>query len=159
MPADSHPRTPDSSRCRHDVTAPLVPRSAHLRTDRVTEVELIDATTGDSVRRTARLLFTDQYGRPFHDRRWSEHWTPWRKAAGWPDDGGTFHALRHFCATTMLTNHVDPQHVQKMLRHASLQVTLATYVHWLPRAERPRSVVSTVLRAATRDRASSGLKI
>ena len=120
----------------------------HLATFGSTNVDLVDATTSSVRRRKARLLFTDAHGRPFHDRRWCEHWTRWRNAAGWPVKHGTFHALRHFCATTMLTNGVDPQHVQKTLRHASLQFTLTTYVHWLPRNGRPTSVVSRVLRAA-----------
>lgn len=55
------------------------------------------------------------------------------------------HALRHYCATTMLSNGADPQDVQRMLRHASMNVTLSVYVHWLPRANRATSIVGTVL--------------
>jgi hypothetical protein len=39
-----------------------------------------------------------------------------------------------------------------MLRHSSVQITLSTYVHWLPRGERPKNIVSTVLRAAAQGR-------
>jgi integrase len=105
----------------------------HLSTYGTREIGLVDATFPDARRRTAKLLFTDERGRPFHDRRWSEHWTRWRDAARWPVKHGTFHALRHFCATTMLTNGVDPQHVQRTLRHTNLQHTLSTYIQWLPR--------------------------
>jgi len=125
---------------------------SHLVTFGTTEVELVDATAQPARRRSARLLFTDAKGRAFHDRRWAEHWVRWREAAGWPVRHGTFHALRHFCATTLLANGVDPQHVQKTLRHASLQFTLSTYVHWLQRAERPANVVSAVLGAVSATR-------
>lgn len=120
----------------------------HLDRFGTTAVSLVDATLSPPQRRPAGLLFTDAHGRPFHDRRWAEYWVRWRTAAGWPARYGTFHALRHFCATVLLANGVDPQHVQKTLRHGSLQVTLATYVHWLPRSERPTDVVSGALRRA-----------
>lgn len=120
----------------------------HLATYGTREISLIDTTTGNPGRRTAKLLFTDERGRPFHDRRWSEYWTRWRDAARWPVKHGTFHALRHFCATTMLANGVEPQHVQKTLRHANLQHTLATYIQWLPRTGHRDDVISTALRAA-----------
>jgi integrase len=125
----------------------------HLGRFGATDVELVDAVTPVPRRRTAQLLFTDAHGRPFHDRRWSEHWVRWRDAAGWPARHGTFHALRHFCATTMLTHGIDPQHVQKTLRHASLQRTLNTYVHWIPRRERPINIISQALQTASRKRA------
>ncbi|WP_239153396.1 tyrosine-type recombinase/integrase [Virgisporangium aliadipatigenens] len=126
----------------------------HLRTFGSTAVELVDATTDRPHPRVAKLLFVDSRQRPFHDRRWSEHWTRWRDAAGWPVRHGTFHALRHFCATTMLTNGVDPQHVQRTLRHGSLPFTLRTYVQWLPHHQRPTNVVSTALHQARRLRQS-----
>src|SRR5262245_44090440 len=55
-------------------------------------------------------------------------------SAGWPA-AGTFHAPRHFFATTLITNGVEPQDVQNAMRHASLRITLETYVHWWPRKE------------------------
>jgi integrase len=127
----------------------------HLAVFGTTEVDLVDCTEQPPRRRSARLLFTDAKGRPFHDRRWAEHWTRWRTAADWPARHGTFHALRHFCATVLLANGVDPQHVQKTLRHGSLQFTLSTYVHWLPRSERPTDVVSGILRRAGEARNSN----
>jgi len=63
-----------------------------------------------------------------------------------------FHSLRHFCATTLMSNGVDPQAVQKMLRHANLRVTLETYVHWLPKKGRPRGVIGSVLTKANQER-------
>lgn len=121
----------------------------HINRYGSTEVELVDAVDPTNVhRRTAKLIIVDRQGRPFHDSRWSEYWIPWRTAANWPDAGGTFHALRHFCATMLLLLGVDPQHVQAILRHALLQTTLAIYSHWLPHNERPTNAISQVLKNA-----------
>jgi integrase len=54
----------------------------------------------------------------------------------WLKKHGTFHALRHFFATTLITNHAEPQEVQRLLRHKTLRITLETYVHWWPKRER-----------------------
>ncbi|WP_433346312.1 tyrosine-type recombinase/integrase [Micromonospora sp. CA-111912] len=74
-------------------------------------------------------------------------WADWREAAGWPKEG-TFHSLRHFFATTLMSNGVEPQEVQKAPRHANLRITLETYVHWLPKKDRPRGPVGDLLRQA-----------
>ncbi len=82
------------------------------------------------------------------DKTWSGEWAKWREAAGWPVEHGTFHALRHFFATTLITNHVEPQEVQRLLRHKTLRITLETYVRWWPKRDRRRGVVGAVLSAA-----------
>jgi integrase len=112
------------------------------------EVELVDITLGNPVRRPARLLFTTTHGNPFTDRTWSREWIGWRQAAGWPAEHGTFHALRHFFATTLITNHAEPQEVQRLLRHRTLRITLETYVHWWPKHDRPKGLVGSMLRQA-----------
>jgi integrase len=121
--------------------------AAHMRDFPPVNIELSDETDGEPVTRTACLLFTTKAGQPLNDSRWSEWWATWREAAGWPKEG-TFHSLRHFFATTLLSNGVDPQAVQKALRHANLRVTLETYVHWLPKKDRPRGVIGSVLARA-----------
>jgi integrase len=93
------------------------------------------------LRRPVQLLFTDESGRPIHDQAWSKLWAIWRRAAGWPNTG-TFHSLRHFYATSMITAGADPTDVQRALRHSSLGITLETYVHWWPKKTRQRDVVS-----------------
>jgi len=121
----------------------------HVRRYPPVEVPLVDITSGDLRRRAVPLLFTTTHGNPINDKTWSREWAKWRDAAGWPKEHGTFHALRHFFATTLITNHVEPQEVQRLLRHKTLRITLETYVHWWPKRGRPRGVVGTVLRAAT----------
>ena len=120
----------------------------HIRRFPPVEVELTDIASGDPVRRRAPLLFTTTHGNPFTDRTWSREWVGWREAADWPREHGTFHALRHFFATTLITNHAEPQEVQRLMRHRTLRITLETYVHWWPRRDRRRGVVGAVLRGA-----------
>jgi integrase len=74
-------------------------------------------------------------------------WSGWREAAGWPIEG-TFHSLRHYYATALISAGADPTDVQKALRHSSLRITLETYVHWWPRKQRRRNVVGTAITEA-----------
>jgi hypothetical protein len=47
-----------------------------------------------------------------------------------------------------MSNGVEAQDVQRALRHANLRITLETYVHWLPKKDRPRGVFGSVLNKA-----------
>ncbi len=44
----------------------------------------------------------------------------------------TFHDLRHTCASLLFQRNVHPKHVQDLLGHASVAITLDTYSHMLP---------------------------
>jgi integrase len=55
---------------------------------------------------------------------------PLLKRAGLPPI--TFHDLRHTCASLLFQRNVHPKHVQELLRHASVAITLDTYSHMLP---------------------------
>jgi integrase len=69
----------------------------------------------------------------------------WLGAGQGPKQHGGFHALRHFFATTLITNHAEPQEVQRLLRHKTLRIRLETYVHWWPKRNRRRGVVGSAL--------------
>ncbi|WP_432049567.1 tyrosine-type recombinase/integrase [Verrucosispora sp. NA02020] len=125
--------------------------AAHLGEVGPVEFELPDITTGERLTRSVPVLFTSSRGKLLTDTYWAELWADWREAAGWPK-GGTFHSLRHFFATTLMSNGVEPQEVQKALRHANLRITLETYVHWLPKKDRPRGLIGGLLRQAGRER-------
>jgi integrase len=71
----------------------------------------------------------------------------WRRTAGWPEDG-TFHSLRHYFATALITANLDPTDVQNALRHSGLRITLETYVHWWPKKDRRRNVIGSALTEA-----------
>jgi integrase len=43
-----------------------------------------------------------------------------------------FHDLRHTCATLLLSQGTHPKHVQELLGHATIAMTLDTYSHYLP---------------------------
>ncbi|WP_328367540.1 tyrosine-type recombinase/integrase [Micromonospora zamorensis] len=75
----------------------------------------------------------------------------WRDAAGWPDEG-TFHSLRHYFATRLITSGADPTDVQNALRHSSPGITLETYVHWWPKKDPRRNIISGALRDASAKR-------
>ena len=134
----------------------------HIRLFPPATVKLPDITRGTpdpgkpAIRRPVDLLFTDDLGRPIHDQAWSKLWKGWRAAAGWPDEG-TFHSLRHYFATALITANLDPTDVQNALRHSSLRITLETYVHWWPKKDCRRSVVGSAIRhAAGRRETASG---
>jgi len=113
------------------------------------ELEMLDITSGEPRHRKLRLLFTTRHGNPITDRIWSREWGKWRAAAGLPDvEHAGFHALRHFFATTLISQHVEPQEVQRALRHKTLTMTLETYVHWWPKRSRQRGVIGAALQSA-----------
>jgi integrase len=114
-----------------------------------TEIVMLDTTGAEPAKRAVPLLFTTTRGNPFTDRTWSNEWIKWRDQAGWPKEHGGFHALRHFFATTLISNNAEPKDVQRALRHKTLQITLETYVHWWPRRERRRGIIGQVLADAT----------
>ncbi|GAA2587618.1 hypothetical protein GCM10010399_17020 [Dactylosporangium fulvum] len=126
----------------------------HMKEFPPTPIELVDTTTGEPVRRTVSLLFTTRHGNPINDKIWSREWAKWRTAAGWPEDHGTFHALRHFFATMLIAQHVEPQEVQRALRHKTLSITLETYVHWWPKRSSRRGIIGAALTAAEARRAA-----
>ncbi|WP_285690987.1 tyrosine-type recombinase/integrase, partial [Actinoplanes sp. NBRC 103695] len=132
----------------------------HVRTFPPVEVGMVEFTAGPTIERRVPRLFHDHAQEPVHGSDvagrvgqvaragWPAEWVKWRERAGRPKEHGGFHALRHFFATTLITNHADPKEVQRALRHRTLQITLETYVHFWPRRERRRGVVGDVLRQA-----------
>ncbi len=43
-----------------------------------------------------------------------------------------WHDLRHSCFTLLLSRGVHPKFVQHLAGHASIQLTLDRYSHWMP---------------------------
>jgi integrase len=60
----------------------------------------------------------------------NRHFKPMLRRAGLPDI--RWHDLRHTCATLLLSRGTHPTFVQKLLGHASIQLTLDRYSHWMP---------------------------
>ena len=60
----------------------------------------------------------------------NRHFKPLLKRAGLPNI--RWHDLRHTYATLLLARGTHPTYVQKSLGHASVQLTLDRYSHWMP---------------------------
>jgi integrase len=60
----------------------------------------------------------------------NRHFKPLLRRAGLPSI--RFHDLRHTCATLLLSRGTHPKYVQQLLGHASIQLTLDHYSHWMP---------------------------
>src|SRR5918992_139334 len=60
----------------------------------------------------------------------TRHFKPLLRRAGLPDI--RWHDLRHSCFTLLLSRGVHPKFVQHLAGHASIQLTLDRYSHWMP---------------------------
>jgi integrase len=59
----------------------------------------------------------------------NRHFKPLLRRAGLPNI--RWHDLRHTCATLLLSRGTHPKYVQQLLGHASIQLTLDRYSHWM----------------------------
>ncbi len=76
------------------------------------------------------LVFPSEAGTPLGARNLQRAFKIRLKRAGLPDI--RFHDLRHTCATILLSRNRHPKHVQELLGHASIALTLDTYSHVIP---------------------------
>ena len=77
------------------------------------------------------LVFTTGIGTPIDAQNIvNRHFKPLLRRTGLPDI--RWHDLRHTCATLLLSRGTHPKYVQHLLGHASIQLTLDRYSHWIP---------------------------
>jgi len=77
------------------------------------------------------LVFATGKGTPLDAQNViNRHFKPLLKRAALPDI--RWHDLRHTYATLLLSRGTHPTYVQKSLGHASVQLTLDRYSHWMP---------------------------
>src|SRR5215208_7022975 len=77
------------------------------------------------------LVFTTTIGTPLDAQKIvNRHFKPLLKRAGLPSI--RWHDLRHTYAALLLSRGTHPTYVQKSLGHASVQLTLDRYSHWMP---------------------------
>ena len=77
------------------------------------------------------LVFSTTIGTPLEAQNIvNRHFKPLLRRAGLPDI--RWHDLRHTYATLLLARAVHSTFVQKSLGHASVQLTLDRYSHWMP---------------------------
>jgi integrase len=60
----------------------------------------------------------------------NRYFKPLIRRAGLPNL--RWHDLQHTCATLLLSRGTHPKLVQHLLGHASIQLTLDRYSHWIP---------------------------
>jgi integrase len=77
------------------------------------------------------LVFATAKGTPLDAHNVvNRHFKPLLRRAGLPDI--RWHDLRHSCFTLLLSRDVHPKFVQHLAGHASIQLTLDRYSHWMP---------------------------
>jgi integrase len=99
-----------------------------LRTHRKRQLE---ERVGARLYEDSGLVFATGIGSPLDAQNVvNRHFKPLPKRAGLPDI--RWHDLRHTYATLLLARGTHPTYVQKSLGHASVQLTLDRYSHWMP---------------------------
>jgi integrase len=77
------------------------------------------------------LVFATAKGTPLDAQNVvNRHFKPLLRRAGLPDT--RWHDLRHSCFTLLLSRGVHPKFVQHLAGHASIELTLDRYSHWMP---------------------------
>jgi integrase len=112
-------------------TVDLLQRAAEaLRSHRKRQMEE-QPTVGAQWTDNGLVFTTTTIGTPLDaQKRVNRHFKPLLKRAGLPDI--RWHDLRHTYATLLLSRGTHPTYVQKSLGHASVQLTLDRYSHWMP---------------------------
>jgi integrase len=119
------PKTRGSRRPVHLTDMAVAALKTHLERQ-LEEIERL----GDLYRDNG-LVFTSGVGtliNPTNLRRRS--FAPLLQRAGLPQV--RFHDLRHTCATLLFSKGAHPKHVQELLGHATVAITLDTYSHVIP---------------------------
>jgi integrase len=139
-------KTPESYREVPLAQSAVTAVSMHVAEFPPVEIEVEDRTDPLNPRgRTARLLFTDDHGRPIRRSTWSRVWRVMRedankalKAAGTDvrvPEKCTLHSLRDFYATTLIKHKENVKTVQVRLGHSKPSITLDKYVGYWPTDE------------------------
>lgn len=93
----------------------------------------------------AGLMFTNTFGNPLRRSAFNETWHRARIAGALPE-WATFHDLRHFYASLLISRGCSVKVIQKRLGHQSAVETLDTYGHlWPDSDDETRNAVDLVL--------------
>lgn len=80
------------------------------------------------------LLFVNSVGGPLDKRTVVKQFEAHLTYADLPDI--RFHALRHSCASLLVAQGVHPRVVMEILGHSTITLTMNTYSHVMPQAQR-----------------------
>jgi integrase len=136
---------------------PVIPRmSEHMRRFPPVPVTLPWHEPGNPKRHgkpvTRELILTWPPGQPVQSEAFNRPWRAAWKRAGIPDRGrlNGFHATRHTFASACLSDGLNPAKVAALIGD-TLQVTLATYSHFLPDDDdRAKEILGRFFRSAER---------
>ena len=124
------------AKLKTDRSARTIPAPAvvleHLREHRTRQ--LAERLRAGQRWRDSGLVFTSTIGTPLEPRNVDRAWHEARVRVdlGWV----RLHDLRHACATFMLLTGASPRTVMETLGHSQITLTMNTYAHVLPQAER-----------------------
>lgn len=94
------------------------------------------------------LVFSSGVGTPLHYRNLTRQYKKLLRRAGVPER--RFHDLRHTCASLLFAEGIEAAVVSRTLGHASITITVDTYLHLMPQTQRKvAEVMSGVLRPAS----------
>ncbi len=93
------------------------------------------------------LVFCTATGTPLDARHVVFYFKRQLRHAGLPDI--RFHDLRHSCASLLLAQNVHPRVVMEILGHSTIALTMNTYSHVLPEAQRQAATLMDDLFGAT----------
>jgi integrase len=111
-------------------TVDLLQKAAEaLRSHR--ERQMDQPTIGAQWTDNGLVFTTTTIGTPLEAQKIvNRHFKPLLRRTGLPNI--RWHDLRHTCATLLLGRGVHPKMVQHLIGHASIQLTLDRYSHWIP---------------------------
>ncbi|WP_430378435.1 tyrosine-type recombinase/integrase [Streptomyces sp. B1-3] len=150
-------KTPESYREVPLAGSAVTVVSVHVAQFPPATVEIEDRTDPLKPRtRSARLLFTDDGGRPMRRSTWSRIWKGIKDQAEAElkkadagvrvPDKCTLHSLRDFYATSLIKGREDVKTVQVRLGHSKPSITLDKYVgYWPTDEDTTASVMESVL--------------
>jgi len=102
-------------------------KALKIHRKRQLEEQLMSATN----REDNDLVFTSRKGTPLDAQNIvNRYFKPLLRRIELPDI--RWHDLRHTCATLLLGRGVHPKMVQHLMGHASIQLPLDRYSHWIP---------------------------
>lgn len=90
------------------------------------------------------LVFPSTIGTPIEPRNLTRHYKELLRRAGLPQ-ATRFHDLRHTAASLLVAQGVHPRVVMEILGHSQIGLTMNTYVHVLPEAQREAAASMDIL--------------
>lgn len=130
------PKTPASVRDVPLGDEALEALAGHLAAFPPVPVEVVDTTSGQPVRRTARLVFRTAAGLPIRRTAFSKIWTAAVvrvRAAGVELPARvTPHSLRHTYVSLLIADGAHPKSIQQLVGHKGITETMDTYGHLFP---------------------------